>query len=192
VGLLLSTAHGSAEPSDWVQRWSHLVAPGGTVLDVACGSGRHLRWFAERGHTVTGVDRDPVALSQAAVHGETIAADIENGPWPLTGQTFDAVVVTNYLWRALWPQILASVKPGGVLLYETFAHGQASVGRPSRPEFLLQPGELLRVCADWHTIAYEHGVLSGPTRFVQRIVAMPSPALDAQSLECTFPVSKSR
>lgn len=183
---------GTPAPSDWVQRWSHLVAPGGTVLDVACGSGRHLRWFAERGHRVTGVDRDTAALAIAAAHGEVITADIENGPWPLPGQTFDAVVVTNYLWRALWPTILASVKPGGVLLYETFAHGQASVGRPSRPDFLLQPGELLRVCADWHTVAYEHGVLSEPTRFVQRIAAIPKPALDAQSLECTFPVSKSR
>ncbi len=147
-----------------------------------------MRWFAERGHVVTGVDRDTAALASAAAHGTVIEADIENGPWPLAEQSFDAVVVTNYLWRPLWPQILASVKPGGVLLYETFAHGQASVGRPSRPEFLLQPGELLRVCADWHTVAYENGVLSGPTRFVQRIVAMANPALDAQSLECTFPV----
>lgn len=188
----MSHAHGIAEPSDWVQRWSHLVASGGTVLDVACGSGRHLRWFAERGHRVTGIDRDTTALASAAIHGSVIAADIENGPWPLAGQTFDAVVVTNYLWRPLWPQILASVKPNGVLIYETFVHGQASVGRPSRPEFLLQPGELLRVCADWHTVAYEHGVMNDPTRFVQRIAAMPRPALDAQSLECTFPVSKSR
>lgn len=188
----MSPVHGSAEPSDWVQRWSHLVAPGGTVLDVACGSGRHMRWFAERGHTVTGIDRDPVALSQAATHGEAIAADIENAAWPLGERQFDAVVVTNYLWRPLWPLILSSVKSGGFLLYETFAHGQASVGRPSRPEFLLQPGELLRVCAEWHTVAYEHGVLSEPTRFVQRIVAMPSPDSDAQSLECTSPVSKTR
>jgi SAM-dependent methyltransferase len=192
VELLLSPAHGSAEPSDWVQRWAHLVAPGGTVLDVACGSGRHMRWLAERGHRVTGIDRDAAALASAAAHGTVINADIENGPWPLVGQTFDAVVVTNYLWRPLWPQLLASVKPGGVLIYETFAHGQASVGRPSRPEFLLQPGELLRVCAEWHTVAYEHGVLSEPTRFVQRIVAMPNPPPDAQSLECTSPVSKTR
>jgi SAM-dependent methyltransferase len=192
VELLLSPVHSSAEASDWVQRWSYLVAPGGAVLDVACGSGRHMRWFTERGHRVTGIDRDPVALSQAAEHGEAIAADIENGPWPMGERQFDAVVVTNYLWRPLWPQLLASVKPGGVLIYETFAHGQASVGRPSRPEFLLQPGELLRVCAEWHTVAYEHGVLSEPTRFVQRIVAMPSPDSVAQSLECNFPVSKSR
>ena len=106
MGLLLNPAHGSAEPSDWVQRWSHLVVPGGTVLDVACGSGRHLRWFAERGHPVTGVDRDVAALTSAAAHGTAIDADIENGPWPLAGQNFDAVVVTNYLWRPLWPRIL--------------------------------------------------------------------------------------
>lgn len=184
----MSPAHGSAEPSDWVQRWAHLIAPGGTVLDVACGSGRHMAYLAQRGHAVTGIDRDADALASAAAHGTVVAADIENGLWPLVGQTFDAVVVTNYLWRPLWQQILSSVKPSGVLIYETFAHGQASVGRPSRPEFLLQPGELLRVCADWHVVAYEHGVLSGPMRSVQRIVATPHAQTNALSLECTFAV----
>jgi SAM-dependent methyltransferase len=142
------------------------------VLDVASGSGRHLRWFASRGHGVTGVDRDEEAVLATALLGEVVQADIENGPWPFAGRTFDAVVVTNYLWRPLLPTILESVAKGGVLLYETFAAGNESVGRPSRPDFLLQPGELLQLCAGLHVIAYEDGFLDAPARFVQRIAAV--------------------
>lgn len=164
--------HGTEAPSAWVLRWAHLLPPGGTVLDVACGAGRHLKWLAAQGHRVTGVDRDPAALVACGTAGECIAADIENGPWPLPGRRFDAVVVTHYLWRPLWPTLLESLAPGGVLLYETFAHGQASVGRPARPEFLLQPGELLQRCAGLRTVAYEDGFLDAPARFVQRIAAV--------------------
>ena len=109
--------HGTEAPSDWVQRWSHLVPTRGSVLDVACGHGRHLRWFAQRGHAVTGVDRSPEAIDAVSGLGRAVLADIENGPWPFDGEAFDAVVVTNYLWRALLPQIVASVAPGGVLIY---------------------------------------------------------------------------
>lgn len=168
--------HGAEAPSAWVQRWSHLVRPGGTVLDVACGHGRHLRWFAQRGHPVTGVDRSPEAITAVASLGTAVQADIENGPWPLLqgGQprTYDAVVVTNYLWRALFPVLLASLAPGGVLIYETFTAGNETVGKPSRPDFLLQPGELLRVCADLRVVACEDGYLAAPERFVQRIAAV--------------------
>ena len=159
-------------PSDWIQRWSHLVPAGAPVLDVACGLGRHLRWFAARGHPVTGVDRSPQAVEAAAAVGDALCADIENAPWPLQGRQFGAVVVTNYLWRPLLPTIVASVVPGGVLLYETFASGNETVGKPSRPDFLLQPGELLRACAELHIVAYEEGYLDAPERFVQRIAAV--------------------
>lgn len=164
--------HGTESPSSWVHRWSHLVPTGGTVLDVACGQGRHLRWFAGRGHAVTGVDRDPSAVAAAASAGRVVQADIENGPWPFVGQRFDAVVVTNYLWRALLPVIVDSVADGGVLIYETFATGNESVGRPSRPDFLLRPGELLQACAGLHVVAYENGFCDHPERFVQRIAAL--------------------
>ena len=126
-----------------MQRWSHLVPAGAVVLDVACGQGRHLRWFRALGHPVTGIDRDVQAVQSASEVGEAILADIEGAPWPLAGRQFGAVVVTNYLWRPLLPTLIASVAEGGVLLYETFAHGNASVGRPARPDFLLQPGELI-------------------------------------------------
>lgn len=164
--------HGTEAPSGWVRRWSHLVPPGGTVLDVACGHGRHLRWFAGRGHAVTGVDRSPEAVAAVAELGRAVEADIESGPWPFAGERFDAVVVTNYLWRALFPTLVASVADDGVLIYETFATGNATVGKPSRPDFLLQPGELLQTCVGLHIVAYEDGFCDAPERFVQRIVAV--------------------
>ncbi len=164
--------HGTEAPSPWVQRWSHLVPAGSPVLDVACGAGRHLRWFAGRGHPVTGVDRSPEALAAVQGVGESVLADIESGPWPFEGRQFGGVVVTNYLWRALMPAIVGSVAPGGVLLYETFAAGNETVGKPSRPDFLLQPGELLRACAGLRVVGYEDGFLDHPARYVQRIAAL--------------------
>jgi SAM-dependent methyltransferase len=163
------------EASDWIQRWSHLVPAGGTVLDVACGAGRHMRWFSERNHPVTGVDKAQEAIESAANLGKAIRADIEAGPWPLPGRRFDCVVVANYLWRPLLPTIVDSVAPGGVLLYETFAQGNETVGRPARPEFLLRPGELLRACEGLRIVAYEDGFLDAPARFVQRIAAVREP-----------------
>lgn len=165
-------APGADAPSAWVRRWSHLVPSSAPVLDLACGAGRHLRWFRALGHPVTGVDRDPQAVQAAEREGEAIAADIENGAWPLAGRQFGGVVVTNYLWRPLQPAIVQCVAPGGVLIYETFAQGQETVGRPARPEFLLQPGELLRACTDLRTVAYEDGFVDAPARFVQRIAAV--------------------
>ena len=165
-------------PSPWIVRWAHLIAPGSSVLDVACGSGRHLRWLAARGHRVTGIDRDAQALAALREQGEIVEADIENGPWPLPGRRFDAVIVTNYLWRALLPTLVASVADGGVLLYETFAQGHQRFGKPSNPDFLLRPGELLAAVAGLRVVAYEDGVLSDPPRRVQRVAAMRDRAAD--------------
>ncbi|WP_298924935.1 bifunctional 2-polyprenyl-6-hydroxyphenol methylase/3-demethylubiquinol 3-O-methyltransferase UbiG [uncultured Ramlibacter sp.] len=168
--------HGTQTPSAWVQRWSHLVPVGATVLDVACGAGRHMRWFSQQNHAVAGVDRSQDAIDSVAGLGRAVRADIEDGPWPFAGEEFGGVVVTNYLWRALLPTIVASVAPGGVLLYETFAAGNETVGKPSRPDFLLQPGELLAACAGLRVVAYEDGFLEAPERFVQRIAAVrPGP-----------------
>ncbi|MEO6032583.1 MAG: class I SAM-dependent methyltransferase [Burkholderiaceae bacterium] len=163
--------HACLDASPWVQRWSGLVPRGSSVLDVACGSGRHVRWFAERGCRVTGVDRNAPALAALRDLAEVVVADIEGGPWPLGGRRFDAVVVTNYLWRELLPTLVASVAEGGVLIYETFAAGNESVGKPSNPKFLLRPGELLQAASGLHVIGYEDGFLTAPERFVQRIAA---------------------
>ena len=163
--------HGTEAPSDWVKRWTHLLPPHSHILDLACGAGRHMRWLAENGHSCLGVDRSAEALEAAQAYGEVRLADIENGPWPLEGQRFDAVIVTHYLWRPLMTRILASLKPQGLLIYETFAMGQETIGKPSRPDFLLKPGELLETFAQLHVIAYEDGYLETPPKFVQRIVA---------------------
>lgn len=106
-----------------------------------------------------------------------IQADIEHGPWPLIDaqgkpERFDAIVVTNYLWRPLMPTLLASLGIGGVLIYETFAQGNETVGKPSRADFLLRTGELLDVCKDLRVVAFEDGFIDSPPRFVQRIVAV--------------------
>ena len=164
--------HGTEEPSPWVRKWAHLVPPGGAVLDIACGHGRHMRFFRQLAHPVTGVDRLPEAIESVKDLGVAVLADIENGPWPLPGRSFAGVVVTNYLWRALLPQVVESVATGGVLIYETFAAGNETVGKPSRPDFLLQPGELLSACQGLRIVGYEDGFLESPPRFVQRVAAV--------------------
>lgn len=188
--------HGLGAPSAWVQRFTPLMKPRSRVLDLACGSGRHVQWLAGQGHPVTGVDRDAEALAhvQALVPGaELLQADVEAGPWPLAGRQFDAIVVTNYLWRPLFPALLASLAEGGIYLHETFADGHQFIGRPSRPDFLLQRGELLRVCAGLRVIAFEDGY-EGPAeggtgssgRCVQRIVAVNETV--AASIQARWPL----
>lgn len=121
---------------------------------------------------MTGIDRDAEALASLNNVARTVTADIENGPWPLSGERFDAVVVTNYLWRALMPTLVASLNDRGVLIYETFSQGNASVGKPSNPNFLLHTGELLTAAAGLRVVAFEEGYLDAPARFVQRLVAV--------------------
>ncbi|PZX27972.1 conserved hypothetical protein [Cupriavidus phytorum] len=169
---------GIAAPSAWVTRWAHLLRPGARVLDLACGGGRHADWLAARGHQVLAVDRDAEAIAGlAGLHGVSgRVADLEQGDWPLAGEApFDAIVVTNYLHRPLWPHLAAALAPGGCWIYETFAAGNETVGKPSRPDFLLRPGELLEVARDYglRVVAYEDGVVEVPkTAFVQRLCAV--------------------
>ncbi|WP_042288947.1 class I SAM-dependent methyltransferase [Paraburkholderia mimosarum] len=168
---------GLAEPSRWVRRWAHLIASGGAVLDVAAGSGRHARWLAGRGHPVTALDRDAAALAtlQDAAGVETLVCDLEGAPWPLPHDArFAGVVVTNYLHRPLMPRLIDALAPGGVLLYETFAQGNETVGKPSNPAFLLAPGELLAsFTPSLRVIAYQDGFLSQPREaYIQRICAV--------------------
>lgn len=168
-------------PSPWVCRFAAVLTPGARVLDLACGSGRHAHWLAGRGYAVHAVDRDAAALATLdGVPGvRTQALDLEGARWPLEGESFDAVVVTNYLYRAHFEALLALVRPGGVLIYETFMLGNARFGKPSNPDFLLQPGELLeRVREGWSVLAFEQGEVSQPRpAVVQRVCAVRGTSL---------------
>jgi SAM-dependent methyltransferase len=170
--------HDITAPSAWVARWADRIPAGGRVLDVASGGGRHARFLAARGYPVEAVDRDPAALSGlAGLSGvSTRCADLENGPWPYEDGRFAGVVVVNYLHRPLFPGLLAALAPEGVLIYETFAAGNERYGRPSNPNFLLKPGELLDVVRGrLRVIAFEDLYVSDPKpALVQRLCAINS------------------
>lgn len=167
--------HTTGPPSPWILRHAGSVPGGAAVADIACGGGRHGRFFMDRGHPVLFADRDVSGVADlAGMPGvEILEADFENGPWPLTGRRFGGVVVTNYLWRPILPQLMEIVSPGGVLLYETFAEGNEAYGRPRNPDFLLRPGELLEaVRGTLAVIAYEQRIVHRPKpAVVQRIAA---------------------
>jgi SAM-dependent methyltransferase len=167
--------HQGLAPSPWILAWAEIIPAGGRVLDLACGSGRHAYWLASQGWSVLAVDRDAQALEALAgvAAVECRQLDLETSAWPLGGERFEGIVVTNYLHRPLWPHLLQALEPRGVLLYETFAQGNARFGRPSKPEFLLAPGELLRRVSDTlHVVAYEDRFVEFPKpAMVQRICA---------------------
>ncbi|MBL8426793.1 MAG: class I SAM-dependent methyltransferase [Dechloromonas sp.] len=153
-------------PSPWVVRHVQSIPARGKVLDLACGSGRHARFLAGLGYPVLAVDRDPGALAGlSTIEGITTRQlDLEGEEWPLAGQVFDGIVVTNYLWRPRLPDVLALLAPGGVLIYETFMLGNAAYGNPSNPDFLLQAGELrqLAAAAGLREVDYAEGYVASP------------------------------
>lgn len=167
--------HGGDPPSPWVVRWAELFAPRSRVLDLACGAGRHARLLASLGHRVLAVDRDAPALALlSGVPGvETRCLDLEASAWPLAGEVCDGAVVTRYLHRPGLPGLLATVRPGGVLIYETYAAGHERYGRPANPDFLLRRGELLEWLGGWTVVAYEDWRIDDPRpALVQRIAAI--------------------
>jgi SAM-dependent methyltransferase len=163
------------EPSAWVRRFAPLIPPGGQVLDLACGTGRHARHLATLGYRVEAVDRDREALAGlAGISGvQSRQADLEAGAWPYFGQAFDGIVVTNYLHRPLLPNLLAALGEGGVLIYETFMAGNERLGRPTNPAYLLRSGELLETVRRRLTVvAFEQGEVDVPrSAVVQRLCA---------------------
>jgi len=154
------------DPSPWVARFAPLVRPGGPVLDLAAGGGRHARYFLGRGHPVTAVDRDGEPLASLAEEADAtvMTADLEDGtPFlgaggAVSGRRFAGVVVVNYLHRVLFAELIEALEPGGVFIYETFARGNEEFARPHNPDHLLKSGELLdTVSGQLQVVAYEHG-----------------------------------
>lgn len=176
----MQSSHEIQAPSPWIVRWSSLIRPGSEVLDLACGAGRHARFLAARGCSVLAVDRDAAAIAAlATVAGVfTRVADLEGAAWPFATSSFDAVVVANYLHRPLFGPIFDALRPGGVLVYETFMVGNERFGRPSNSHFLLQPGELLvAVQGRLEVVAFEQGEVGAPrAAVVQRICALKGAA----------------
>lgn len=173
MDILPSQLLAEETPSPWIERFAPLIPPGGRVLDLACGKGRHARFFARRGHPVEAVDRDAAALAAlAGVEGVTTReADLEGGPWPYYGEAFEGIVVSRYLHRPLMPNLLNALGAGGILIYETFMVGNERLGKPANPAFLLRPGELLELVRRRFTVvAFEQGEVAAPwPAVVQRI-----------------------
>lgn len=163
------------EPSPWIVRFAPLISTGGEVLDLACGGGRHARLLAGMGCRVEAVDRDADALATLAgvENVVTRCADLEGGPWPFYGYSFDGIVVSRYLWRPLFPLIFGCLREGGILIYETFMAGQERHGKPENPAHLLRAGELLELVRNRFTVvAFEQGEIAGEKpQVVQRICA---------------------
>jgi SAM-dependent methyltransferase len=168
-------------PSTWVRRFVPLIRPGGRVLDLAAGGGRHTRLLLDMGFAVTAVDRDVTALqSLAAARCVVLERDLETGDpaaaMAALGADYDAVVVTNYLHRPLFAGIAAALAPGGVLIYDTFAAGNERFGRPRNPDFLLRPGELLEAFSGLTVAAFEQGEVAAPRpAVIQCLAAVAGP-----------------
>lgn len=149
------------------------------VLDLACGTGRNGLVLAKQGIPVVFADRSAAALEAVKQHlvrnklpGRIWQVDLElPDDNPLSGQTFNAIIVFRYLHRPLFPTLLDAVVPGGLVVYETFTVGNRRFGRPHNPDFLLLPGELKDLFKAWEIIFHSEGTLHNPDRAMARIVA---------------------
>ena len=168
--------HEGLLPSAWVQRCSDLLKPCSTILDLACGSGRHTHYLAGKGHHVTALDKNPEALWKisSSIGIRPYEFDLESGPWPFSERKFDAIVVTNYLYRPILQNIVDALSPSGILIYETFMSGNEQFGRPSNPDFLLMPNELINLVHEkLQVLLYEAGRVNDPKpALIQRICAV--------------------
>jgi SAM-dependent methyltransferase len=163
-------------PSLWLTGHATLLPPRGVALDVACGRGRHAIWLAERGSSVVALDRSTEAIAslqqEADRRGLPIAAsvvDLEAGTVSPGIDTFDVVVVVHYLHRPLFPALIAALRPGGLLIYETFTRAQAARGKPTNPDFLLEEGELRELVQPLEVVDWREGTFE--EREVASVVA---------------------
>ncbi len=158
-----------SNPASWLVQHAGLLPREGRALDVACGRGRHALWLAERGLTTLAVDRNADAIRDvndaARERGLRLRAevrDLESGVNPFQDEAaFDVIVVVHYLHRPLFPALLDALAPGGLLVYETFTRAQAARGKPTNPDFLLKPGELIELVRPLDVLASREGDFEG-------------------------------
>ena len=173
----MSISHADLQnASPWVRRFASQIPQGGMVLDLACGGGRHARLLADLGYSVLAVDQDISAIKTLQnPRISSRALDLETDQWPLELESFSGIVVTNYLFRPHLDRLPEMLVSGGVLIYETFAQGNADFGKPSNPNFLLKTGELLALAArhSLKVLAYEDIYVGEPKpAMVQRLCAL--------------------
>ncbi len=160
------------EVSRWISDHVDLFPATGLVLDLACGTGRHARYLASRGLQVTAVDIDISMVETISLPNiDAMQFDLEKGDWPFSEEVFDAVIVTNYLWRPLFPKIVSSLKVGGIVFYETFAIGNEKYGRPSNPDYLLAEDELLMQFKGFEVLDFEHMKVENPKPEIKQAIA---------------------
>lgn len=164
------------DPIRWLTDHATWIPQAGTALDVACGHGRHAIWLVRHGLSVTAVDRDDVALGRLgqavadqSLDLEILQEDLESGPAAVWARTFDVIVVVHYLHRPLFGSLIDALRPGGLLVYETFTREQARLGKPTNPDYLLTPGELPRLVHPLEVLASREGFFDG--RHVASVVA---------------------
>lgn len=189
--------HNLDAPSAWIERFAKLIpksTPLGDlpVLDLACGGGRHSRYLAKLGYSVYAVDQNLVLLDTIknglndleATRIQTYQADLEGETWPLENMKFSGLIVTNYLYRPRFKDLLNLLAPNGVIIYETFAQGNEVFGKPSNPDFLLKPHELLdwiRADEAFEILDFEQGIVEWPKpASIQRICAVRSHGIPLQ------------
>jgi len=162
-------------PSSWIVKFAPLIKSQGLVLDLACGSGRHAKWLAQQGYQVDALDRDPIATSSMqGIDGIRIQqTDLETTEPPSFEHSYDGIIVSRYLHRPLLTSLATILKPGGILIYETFMRGNERYGKPSNPDFLLMPDELLNTYSPLlNIISFEQGEVVEPKpAMLQRICA---------------------
>jgi SAM-dependent methyltransferase len=166
----------AGHPNDWLVANAALLPSTGIALDVACGRGRNAFWLAARGLAVDAIDRNPEAIAavrqEAADRGLAVTArvaDLETSSSAPAQSCYDLIVVVHYSHRPLLSRLFAALRPGGVLVYETFTRAQARRGKPTNPAFLLEPGELRVLTAGLVRLAEREGTFDG--RDVASIVA---------------------
>ena len=161
-------------PASWLIENAAVLPQEGRVLDVACGRGRHSLLLAAAGLDVTGVDNNEIEKLREDTEriGLTLKAevtDLEADHIDLGSDSYDVVLGIHYLHRPLFPALIRALKPGGVIIYETFTVDQAELGHPKNPLFLLEHGELPKLVAPLEIIAEREGEFDG--RRVSGVVA---------------------